>query len=903
MSALAPTLASYVPRLVVARLAADPGDPTTPTADRLRAAVLFADISGFTALAERLAEQGPTGAEELTNLLNAYFGQLIAVVAEHGGDVVKFAGDGVLAVWPAGGPADSAADSLAAATRRAAAGALAIQSRLQRDAPAGERLALRIGVGAGEIFFARIGGGYNRWELLVAGDPLVQASMAQKQARPGTVVLAPAAWALLRAAPGAPPGTPDAAGYVQVEAIAAGPSPPPLPAPDLAPAAEAALQSFIPAAVLARLAAGQTQWLAELRRVTVIFLSLPSLDHTTPLATAQAVMQLVQDTIYHYEGSINKLSVDDKGVTLVAALGLPPLAHEDDAGRAVQAALRVQARLAAQQVPCAIGVASGRVFCGEVGNTQRREYTMVGDVVNLAARLMQAAGQAGRPAVLCDAATYHGAVADVPFAPLPPLTVKGKSEPVTVYHPHLATPTRQSKIHNPKSKIAIVGRTAERALLAAQVAALRAGGGGGVVIIEGDAGLGKSRLVEDLCHQADTQQVAAVIGAGEAIEQATPYHAWRAVFSTLLGLDALPDDPAPRRVHVLAQLAAAPALVPLAPLLNAVLPLELPETPVTRQMSGQVRADNTRELLLAVLQLRLRQAPLVLILEDAHWLDSASWALAASGPRPGLLLVLATRPLSAPLPAEYRQLRDQAGPRQVRLDSLPPADTEALVCLRLGVRTLPAPVAALIHEKAEGNPFFSEEIAYALRDAGLVQIRNGTCQVAPAAGDLAALPFPDTVQGVITSRIDRLTPQQQLTLKVASVIGRVFAYRILHDIHPIAAARPQLAADLQILQMLDLTPLDTPEPELTYLFKHIITQEVAYDLMLFAQRRQLHQAVAEWYERTGAGSELLYPLLAHHWGKAQDPAKTLAYLEQAGRHALRSGAYQEAVRFFTEALG
>ena len=151
-------------------------------------------------------------------------------------------------------------------------------------------------------------------------------------------------------------------------------------------------------------------------------------------------------------------------------------------------------------------------------------------------------------------------------------------------------------------------------------------------------------------------------------------------------------------------------------------------------------------------------SPLLLVLDDAHWFDSASWALArqvVARVRP-LLLVLATRPLVEPLPDDYRRLRQDPATECLRLEPLGRHDVIALVCDRLGVRRLPEPVAALIEERAQGNPFFSEELAYALRDAGLIRITDGSCTIAPGAGDLSTVSLPDTVQGVVAGRIDRL---------------------------------------------------------------------------------------------------------------------------------------------------
>ncbi|MGH2593828.1 MAG: adenylate/guanylate cyclase domain-containing protein, partial [Anaerolineae bacterium] len=901
------TLASYVPQIIARRFAAHPAPMTEPAAERFPAAVLFADITGFTAMTERLAQRGPAGAEEVSALLNAYFGLLIELVTDHGGDVVKFAGDALLALWPA------ANEALSVVAHRAAQCGLVVQKTLHNYEVAEDvRLSLRVGIGAGEVFTVHIGGVNDRWEFLVAGAPLVQLKTVKQQARPGDAVLSPEAWALVQ---DHCVGHPRESGDVLLGAVR---TPPPAlgrAAPlALPPQAEAALRAYIPSATLARLSAGQTGWLAELRRVTIIFLNLPALNYTASLERAQMVMRAMQTTLYRYEGSINKLSVDDQGVTLVAALGLPPLSHADDAVRGVQAALAMQAAARELGLHSAIGVATGQVFCGTVGNTTRREYTMVGDIVNLATRLMQAAPDD----VLCDAGTYQAAQARLTFEPLTAITVKGKAEPVAIYRPRPEAPssdsgltTLQSKILNPKSKIEMVGRMAERALLVERMQTVLNGGAGGVVVIEGDPGIGKSRLVEDLLRQSLVLGVAGLIGAGDAIEKSTPYHAWRPVFSQLFNLEFV-TDPAARRAQVLTRLQSDPNLLRVAPLLNAVLSLDLPDNDLTGQMIGQVRADNTRRLLLSLLaKMPGRQpasagrSPMLLILEDAHWLDSASWALALLVSREiqSMLLVIATRPIDDPLPVEYSQLLRAPGTQQLRLGPLPVDDALTLVCRRLGVAALPDPVRTLILEKAEGHPFFSEELAYALRDAGLILIDDGTCRVAPGAGDLSALNVPNTVQGVITGRIDRLAPPQQLTLKVASVIGRVFAFRTLSDIHPVEVDRPKLADYLKTLEKLDITSLDAPEPDLTYIFKHIITREVAYNLMLFAQRRQLHRAVAEWYERSYAADlSPFYPLLAHHWSSAEEASKTLDYLEKAGEQALHNYANQEALRFFSDAL-
>jgi class 3 adenylate cyclase/tetratricopeptide (TPR) repeat protein len=891
-------LASFLPGRLVRRLADEPESAGRPHADRLDAALLLADISGFTATAERLARRRSGGAEELRGLLDGAFGPLLELIAGTGGDVLKFAGDALLACWPAeGAGADRAA--LAAATAAAAGCAEAMQAALGRYASAKRlRLALRIGIGAGEVVVLDVGGERERRELLVAGAAVPQTTTAAERARPGIVVLSPPARELLD------------------HGLAGQPAPSPAPAAAGGPVPPAELITpYLPRAMLASMVAGHVEWLAELRQITVVFANLPDLDHRAGLEEAQEAMVGLQGALYRYEGSINKLSVDEKGTTLVAALGLPPLAHEDDPARGVQAALAMREVMAGLGRQAAIGVTTGRAFCGTVGSSWRREYTMLGAVVNLAARLMQQAGDG----VLCDTATAEAARSSLAFEPLGPVRVKGRADPVPVYRP--GRPARGPALGRvrgpePMRRVPLVGREEERARLAGALGRLagdRDRDGDGrpdpvhVLVLEGEAGVGKSRLVAELVDQAVAAGVPVLAGAGDAVERNTPWHAWRELFSRLPPFDT--RDQAARRRAVLDLLGPDPELRDLAPLLNPVLGLDLPESASSAQLSGQGRAGRTRELLIRLLRAVLGDAPAVLVIEDAHWLDSASTGLVLtlSRERLPLLLVVATRsPAEAANPADdlawaaYRRLLRAPSSERLVLDRLSSEAVATLVGQRLDTASVPEVLARLVEEKAEGNPLFTEELTFALRDAGLVRVVDGRVELVSDVTDVLARRLPLTVHGAITSRIDRLSPTQQLTVKVASVIGRVFAVGILRDIHPLRqAVALTLADDLSEIERAELTVLDTPEPDLSYLFKHVIVQEAAYNLMLLSQRRQLHRSVAEWYERSDGGD---LALLAHHWRLADVPEKAIGYLEQAGAEALREGAYAEAVRFFTTLL-
>ena len=643
-------------------------------------------------------------------------------------------------------------------------------------------------------------------------------------------------------------------------------------------------------------------WLAELRNVTVLFINLPDLDYRLGLERAQEIMRDIQSTLYYYEGSINKLNVDEKGTTLLAAFGLPPFSHEDDALRGTLASLEIQRKLSARNIRSNIGITSGPAFCGSIGSDLRREYTLLGQKVNLAVRLMQAGEKVlGKgPYILSDQATYNRSKHRVNYQELNPVTVKGVSEPVLIFAPQ---GEKQKEIRIAE---VMVGRYAERQQLNEALIALRENkrGAARIFVIEGEPGIGKSRLLENVLVQARDLGLPAISGAADAIEKSTPYFAWRNVFAQMFGVNF--SETAEQRQEVLA-LTLDQDLLERRPLLNEILQVNFPATELTANLEGSILAENTRLLLTTLLRRSALQIPKVITIEDAHWMDTASWALlldvahlAADVP---LSLILTTRPLGDPTPMEFDQLMRLPYSHRMIVEGLSSEDALTLVAHSLGVNDLPVPVRNLILDKAEGHPFFSEELAYALRDTGVLTIENGTCRLSLDISNLDALNLPNTVQGVITSRIDRLSPTQQLTLRVASVIGRVFAYSTLSAIHPVETDLPLLRSSLVALEKLNITPLETPEPDLAYIFKHSITRDVAYNLMLFAQRRQLHKSIAEWYEQIYAlDLEPYYGLLAHHYSLAEKSSKALFYLEKAGEQTLLNGAYLEAADFFEEAL-
>lgn len=402
-------LAKYASQRLLAHLEKDAARPLEPVSRSFSGAVLFADMQNFTVLAERLTREDPAGGvTRLASYLDIYIGRLVDIITERGGDIVKFAGDAVFAIW-------EDERGMSEALLAAVTCGLQIQSQLhQFEVAPGTLLALRVGVSAGPMHELHLGGHRERWEFLIAGTPMTEAGRAGTLADPGQVILSPRAARILEESGD---GRRMLGRCLRLRPMDSAHLPPRLIRSEIPSNAQEAFNVYVPRAILVEDANIQ----AALRPVTVLFCKVRgfSFSAETSLPAVQVIMLIMQECLYRYEGSINRFGVDEKGAILLAAFGLPPLVHEDDSVRGILAAIDIRNALQAIGHDASVGVATGRAFCGTVGNETRCEYTMHGVNVNLAARLMVKADT-----ILCDENTYQAAQSRFRFEEQPPLSMK-----------------------------------------------------------------------------------------------------------------------------------------------------------------------------------------------------------------------------------------------------------------------------------------------------------------------------------------------------------------------------------------------------------------------------------------------------------------------------------------------
>lgn len=866
--------------------------------DRTHGAALFADISGFTPLTEALTlGLGPRrGVEELTGHLNRVYDALVTHVHAHHGSIISFAGDAITC-WFDGDDG-----------RHAAACGLAMQSgmrhqpRIRIPGTTPVTLSLKVGIATGPVRRFAIGNPDIQRLDFLAGRTLAEMAHAANSARKGEVVVtAPTALRLpdlLQIAAWHPdPTHPDRAA-----ALSGLHNPvPPAPWPPMPHLAEDSVRPWLLPAVHQRLGTGKGEFLTELRPAVALFLQFGGLDYDADDDAGpklDAFVRWIQGVIAPYEGFLHHVSDGDKGSYLYCTFGAP-IAHEDDPKRALSAALELRyppANLGFTPNP-RIGISQGTLRTGAYGGSERRTYGVLGDEVNLAARLMASA----KPGViLVGERTREAAGNRFRWEPRRQLKLKGKATAVAVFQ--LVDRHSRDDFHlaEPAHDRPMVGRKTELSRLTSLLTRARSGQGQ-IIEITAEAGMGKSRLAIEALRIARARGFQTFGGQAQSFAANTSYLPWWGVWR---GFFHLGDD-APLQVHA-ASLAAqllgmSPVLLPRLPLLGAALNLALPDNDTTRSLDARVRKTALEGLLVECLRHRAQQHPIFLILEDAHWLDPLSRDLLEAVARGAaflpVLILLAARPPEPEreTPAPWRTLPHFA---EIPLAELSPPEAEELIRLKLteigGPSHTPNPDA--IHrlaQRAQGNPFYLEEIINLLRDEG--HDPND-----PQAWE--RLDLPTSLHSLILSRLDRLSERQKPTLKVASVIGRTFDPATISAIYP-GLNEPDVRQDLADLERLDLTTLERPEPELAFIFKHVVTQEVAYETLPFATRSRLHGELGLFIERRHHHN--LQPhvdLLAFHFDRSELEDKRRDYLIRAAHAAQARYANAAALSYFRRAL-
>lgn len=841
----------YVPNILLRHLVDTP-EATTRTLD---ATLLFADISGFTSLSERLARRGREGAEELTDALGGAFGSLLAIAYANDGSLLKFGGDALLLMFDGDQH-----------LQRACRSAFGMRQTLRDAGPlatSAGRVHLRMsqGMHSGELHLFLVGDSHR--ELLVAGPAATAVTRMEKLAGAGEIVVSPATAAQL---PDDWLGRARGDGRL-LTSMPTGREPGPREMPELPPAD--AVARCLSTEVRAHVASGQQP--AEHRQVTTAFVRFEGTDAlirdagvAACAAALDALVRDVQAAADERQVCFLQTDVDADGGKITLTAGAPRMVGDDE-----ERMLLALSRIVGPDRPLRVraGVNRGGVFCGDIGAPYRRCYTVMGDAVNVAARLMAhapAGAVYATAGVLERSATRFATDAVAPFA------VKGKRAPLAAWS--LGAPLGSRTRHGVPLRFPFVGRVAELGALDGALGAARTGTGR-LVELAGEPGVGKTRLMEELRGAAADLTRLRVIC--EADTSSTPYIAWREILRPLIGAAwEAPDAEVVARLETQVR-DLCPELLPWLPLLAIPFGAGAAPTPEVAELAPAFRAARLHEVVLAFLRARLSE-PTLLEVEDAHHMDVASADLFAAlvdalgGMR--WLVVCARRDGVGGFTA-------RPGPAVLRIDvpELPPGDAMALAAAVTDAAPVPPHVLQLAVDRSGGNPQFLRDLLRAV-----------------AIGDAE---LPDSIETAATARVDRLPAAERMIVRRAAVLGLIFHPRHLPHVLDHGTLRPDAA-------MWDRLSDVFVELGDGYVgFRRAVVRDAAYAGLPFALRRRLHAIAGECLEaeRT-TGMDELAPVLSLHFARAGEHAKAWRYARRAGDHAMERFAFADAAALYRRAL-
>ena len=826
--------------------------------------ISFVDISGFTAMSERLSNIGRAGAEEVTDVMNATFSALLDVAYAQGGGLLKFGGDALLLLYDG--------DDHAA---RAARAAFEMRRTLRaigrpRTSAGSVMLKMHAGLHSGRFQFFLVGGSHR--ELLVTGPAATRVVEMEAASEAGEILVSPETAALLE---------PQALGedkgpgkLLQAAPAAFGEL---MPMPDVG---STPIEVAVPAPLRAQLLdVGPLE--GEHRHAAVAFVRFAGTDEIVATEGAAAVaealealMETIQVAADEHEVTVLESDIDRDGGRIILVAGAPQTFGDDE-----ERLLRTL-RAAVDQglpLPVHVGVSEGRVFAGQVGATFRRTYTILGDTAALAARLM---ARAGEDEIWVSAQAFSRGGGSFAATELEPFQVKGKADAVrAVVLGDLLTETERAA-ETPDDKLPFVDRERERAVLAASVAPVRMGFGTLVELI-GEPGIGKSRLADELRTHCDDMELVTL--RCEQYESSTPYHVFRPFLRSLLDVP-LTDTGTENRAALGQRLRTVDEeLVPWAPLLGAPLDAEVDSTPEVDDLDPSFRRARLHGVLASLLG-KLLDSPTLLVFEDVHWMDDASTELLRH-----LGTQLSTRPwltCTTRRASEGGFLAAEGIPPlpalTLRLEPLPPDDAKSLIRAAAGDRELTEDELAAIFERGAGNPLFLQELAGP-----------------EEAGDTAEQ-LPDTVEALVATRIDRLAPADRALLRWASVLGTSFSGAVITDV---LEDDPTAASDSEAWNRLGEFVERDPDVAGAFRFRHALIRDGAYEGLSYKRRRELHGRVADVIERREADTaDDSAELLSLHYSRAERRPETWHYSVEAARRAEEKYANVETTQFLERAL-
>lgn len=869
------------------------GTKAVSRSQRLKGAILFFDLVKFTSLTRELSESGSRGAEDLHDLMTRYYTTTIDIINRFGGSVYQFAGDSAVAAFEGANKKDIANSAVSCA--------LEIQSALLKEPIKYKERSLetKYSISYGNFQRILLGDAQSYFQAALIGNAVEEAVKMESLASGGDILITSEVAKIL----GDNALTEKSHTRYKILELKKNTKAPEVINENITPENPSLYlkqcSKFIPPSILEKIRTDQMGFIGEFRDVTTAFLQLnlseaslseagDSIDITNLNSFYLHIRQLAET----FGGTLIQTDISDKGYVFLLLFGAPR-ALEKKENMAVRFAAKAKEAISEYSFieNLNIGIATGPLYCGDVGSKTRKGYSVLGESVNLASRLMAHSGD-----FICaiDDKTLNSLESSFSYTTRTNIELKGIHDGAAVHNitGELAAKTPE------KQKSSLVGRKKELALLKKKLhESIQNGSSIGLI---GEAGIGKSRLVDDFITEAASAEIDVLTGVCYSYEKFTAYFPWKLIFSALFELNSETDHPtAIKKIES--------QLTPVqedkkswSKVFARLLGENIKEDALTAKMEPRQKSLRIFEITAQVLKEKASREPLLLLFEDYHWIDESSENLIEfiiNLQIPGLAVFIVSRPEG---PAS--NLKGRPGHYELQLGEL--EEQDALHYLRLKMNL--AETGDRVHDleseilhRAHGNPFFLESIVYSLQDSGVLKTTKGKKN--SLTDENQKIEIPDSLQGVLLSRIDRLSETEKLVLKNAAVIGRLFHYELLKELTP-DEITTSLPSHLESLENNDFTLLETDSP-LSYLFKHILIRDVAYNSLLTATKQALHNKIADHLESLGEDTIIEnIDHLAYHYLEGNNIEKSIQYSQMAAREAVKQYSNADAIHHYTNII-
>lgn len=831
--------------------------------------VMFADLSGFTNLSEKLTAKGKEGSEEISRIINEVFEDIISLIADADGSVYKFGGDAITVFFPK-----------KVSKKSVLITAVEIQNAIKRfdriETIAGEcSIRIKIGIAYGYSVIGMLGD--ENKQYFIAGDSLDTACECEHHAEQGEIIVSNKLTEDLSRDQYEKKGD-----YfkINIASMISDKNYSKLKKISFEQDDIDWFREFIDKELVIREEAGALEK-GELRNCAVIFLNFTGVEYDDRFdyKILNEFYSLTAATVKKYQGFINKIDMGDKGNKIIALFGAP-VSTEKNEEFALRAIREIKLNKP-EKINIKAGVNNGNIYFGVVGASNRREFTVIGNTVNLSARLMASAGENE----IIISGKIKDRVAEIETGEERRLKLKGVTELFSAYKLKSVLDVRKSK------SIKLIGRIREQNEYRSAIDKKKSV----LINIKAEAGLGKSVMLNKMLEERKKNAVSYLVSCLSYTKD-NPYYAVKEFIAKFAGVNIL--DKNSEKFKKLKDLMKRINEEENTDLYASFLSWSDKKS----NSSDPGLKDFFSDVSLTIFNKIVSEDKAVIYLEDAHWIDSSSAGLFFNllnilDPElnPGSISFV-FRPDSIMKPFE-----ENGNSYTVELNNLEYDEGKEFLIEKFNLANIPVKIYEQIQQKTKGNPFFMEEILLGLKNDGdIIEVRSEFSEtkyrIKPS---IKSIKIPDNVNDIVLSRIDKLDENSKTILKIASVIGRIFQFDILKQLQNLK----EIASQLDIRDSLfDLTKVDltifeeTSENE--YLFKHAITQEVAYETLLYSIRRKYHLSIAQLYEKNHAENiSAVYELLAFHYRHTNDKDKAKYYLLKSAESAKNKFSYKEAIDY------